>query len=181
MTERHEVLNVDSIDYDTENPRIKKALEKYGDKLNAERIHFALRSASDGERGTSSFVGLRDSIRACRGIQSPIVVTARGDRYHCVDGNTRLAIYKQFLKEQSEDRWRNIKAIVLEDVRQVDIEKVRVAAHMVGAREWPAYEKARCLHYLRNQEFMDFRNLLKLVWVEAVPVRCLHSRGTASR
>ena len=24
-------------------------------------------------------------------------------------------------------------------------------------------------------------NLLKLVWVEAVPVRCLHSRGTASR
>ena len=62
MTERHEVLNVNSIDYDTENPRIKKALEKYGDKLNAERIHFALRSASEGERGASSFVGLRDSI-----------------------------------------------------------------------------------------------------------------------
>ena len=162
MTERHEVLNVSSIDYDTENPRIKKALEKYGDKLNAERIHFALRSASEGERGTSSFLGLRDSIRACRGIQSPIVVTARGDRYHCVDGNTRLAIYKQFLKEQPEDRWSQIKAIVLEDVTQVDIEKVRVAAHMVGAREWPAYEKARYLHYLRNQEFMDFSEMVAL-------------------
>jgi hypothetical protein len=162
MTERQELLRVESIDYDTENPRIKKALEKYGDKLNAERIHFALRSASDGERGTSSFVGLRDSIRACRGIQSPIVVTANGDRYNCVDGNTRLAIYRQFLKEQPEDRWGKIKAIVLENASQVDIEKIRVAAHMVGAREWPAYEKARYLHYLRNQEFMDFSEMVAL-------------------
>ena len=32
MTERHRVLNVDSVDYDTENPRIKKAIEKYGDE-----------------------------------------------------------------------------------------------------------------------------------------------------
>ena len=162
MTEHHEVLSVDSIDYDAENPRIKKALEKYGDKLNAERIYFALRSASEGERGTSSFVGLRDSIRACRGVQTPIVVTAQGDRYTCVDGNTRLAIYRQFLREQPEDRWTRIKAIVLADTTQVDIEKVRVAAHMVGAREWPAYEKARYLHYLRNQEFMDFSEMVAL-------------------
>ena len=162
MTERHAVLNVDLIDYDTENPRIKKALEKYGDKLNAERIHFALRSASDGERGASSFVGLRDSIRACGGIQSPLVVTARGGRYTCVDGNTRLAIYKQFLKEQPEGRWSQIKATILEDTTPVDIEKIRVAAHMVGPREWPAYEKARYLHYLRNQEFMDFSEMVAL-------------------
>ena len=164
MTERHEVLHVDSIDYDTENPRIKKALEKYGDKLNAERIHFALRSASEGERGASSFVGLRDSIRASRGVQTPIVVIARGDRYTCVDGNTRLAIYRQFIREQpdEEDRWARIKAIVLEDAEQVDIETVRVAAHMVGAREWPAYEKARYLHYLRNRKFMDFSEMVAL-------------------
>ena len=164
MTEHHEVLPVDSIDYDTENPRIKKALEKYGDKLNADRVHFAIRSASDGERGTSSFAGLRDSIRASRGVLTPIVVTGRGDRYTCVDGNTRLAIYRQFLKEQPEcqDRWSRIKVVVLEDITQVDIEKVRVAAHMVGAREWPAYEKARYLHYLRNQEFMDFGEMVAL-------------------
>ena len=164
MTERHEVLHVDSIEYDTDNPRIKKALEKYGDKLNAERIYFALRSASEGDRGASSFVGLRDSIRASRGVQTPIVVTARGDGYTCVDGNTRLAIYRQFIREQPEDkdRWTRIKAIVLEDAEQVDVETVRVAAHMVGAREWPAYEKARYLHYLRNREFMDFSEMVAL-------------------
>ena len=109
-----------------------------------------------------SYAGLRDSILAHGGIASPIVVTARGDRYVCVDGNTRLAIYKQFLKDRSEDKWSRIKAVILEDVKPYDIEKIRVAAHLVGAREWPAYEKARYLHYLRNQEFMDFNEMIAL-------------------
>ena len=123
MTESHKVLSVASVDYDTENPRIKKALEKYGDKLNAERIHFALSSATDGTHGASSYAGLRDSIRAHGGIASPIVVTARGDRYLCVDGNTRLAIYKQFQKEQPDDRWSTIKAVILENAAPYDIDK----------------------------------------------------------
>ena len=42
------------------------------------------------------------------------------------------------------------------------LRRFRVAAHMVGAREWPAYEKARYLHYLRNQEFMDFSEMVAL-------------------
>lgn len=63
MTENHQVLSVHSVDYDTDNPRIKKALEKYGDKINADRIYFALRSATDGAQGASSYTSLRDSIR----------------------------------------------------------------------------------------------------------------------
>ena len=162
MTENHRELSIDSIDYDTDNPRIKKALEKYGDRLNAERIHFALRSATDDARSASSYAGLRDSILAHGGIASPIVVTPRADRYICIDGNTRLAIYEQLLKDRSEDKWSNIKAVVLEGANQHDIEKIRVAAHLVGARQWPAYEKARYLHYLRNQEFLDFGEMIAL-------------------
>lgn len=33
------MLNVESILFDTDNPRIKMALEKYGEQLNADRIH----------------------------------------------------------------------------------------------------------------------------------------------
>ena len=162
MTENQQVLSVDAVDYDTDNPRIKKALEKYGDKLNADRIYFALRSATDGIHGAASYAGLRDSILAHGGLASPIVVTARGDRYVCIDGNTRLAIYKQFRKERSEVKWSSIKALILKDAEASDIEKIRVAAHLVGAREWPAYEKARYLHYLRNQKFMDYNDMIAL-------------------
>ena len=59
MTEKFEMLKVETIDFDTDNPRIKKALEKYGDRLNAERIHFALRSATEESNGASSYNRLR--------------------------------------------------------------------------------------------------------------------------
>ena len=162
MTERHAMLRVDTISFDTENPRIKMALEKYGEQLNAECIHFALSSTTDGGKGTSSYSSLRDSIRASDGITVPITVKIEDGKCVCIDGNTRLAIYKQFLREGAEGSWSEIKAIVLDNPGQRDIETIRVSAHLVGAREWPAYEKARYLHYLRSQEFMDYSEMIAL-------------------
>ena len=162
MTEAPKFISVDSISFDTDNPRIKMALEKYGDELDGERIHFALKSAADGSRSRSSYSSLRDSIRARHGILVPIVVTDRDGRLTCIDGNTRLAIYKEFAREGLEGDWGRIKAIALSDVSARDIESVRITAHLVGAREWPAYEKARYLHYLRNKQYWDYGELIAL-------------------
>ncbi len=162
MKEHLVELDVKLVDYDHENPRIAKALEKYG-SLTAERIAFALKSATENG-SASSYNNLRDSILASRGIMAPITVISRDGRYTCIDGNTRLAIYKELLKtdERKEVDWSKIKATVLQEYSQTDIEKIRVSAHLVGAREWPAYEKARYLHYLRNQEFMDYAEIIAL-------------------
>ncbi|MCY4489592.1 MAG: hypothetical protein OXF11_21125 [Deltaproteobacteria bacterium] len=162
MEENYQLLPIDKISFDTENPRIRMALQKYGHQLNAERIHFALRSATDGDRGASSYTHLRDSILAKPGITVPVTVTMTGGDFVCIDGNTRLAIYKQLQKEGVDGPWATIKAIVLENADQRDVETVRVSAHLVGAREWPAYEKARYLHYLRNQKFMDYSEMIAL-------------------
>lgn len=156
------MISVDEISYDIENPRIKMALEKYGDQLTPDRIFFALRSAQEGTGGTSSFSSLRDSIRANGGVATPInVITKQGEKI-CIDGNTRLAIYKEFLKQGVDGDWSKIKAITINNADQRDIEKIRVSAHLVGAREWPAYEKARYLHYLRNQKFMTYDEMIAL-------------------
>lgn len=162
MAEKYEMLNVETISFDTDNPRIKKALEKYGDKINVERIHFALRSATEESNGASSYSRLKDSIRANGGVTVPITVTANDGEQVCIDGNTRLAIYKELLREGATGNWSEIKTIVLDDADQRQIEAIRVSAHLVGAREWPAYEKARYLHYLRNQEFMDYDQMIAL-------------------
>ena len=154
MRENYQIVNVEEIDFDRDNPRIKMALEKYGDQLNAERIYFALQTAMDGEQKTSSFSALKDSIRANKGITQPITVILIGDKKICIDGNSRLAIYKDFLKQEISGDWSRIKSLVIEDADQRDIETIRVSAHLVGVREWPAYEKARYLDYLRNQEVM---------------------------
>ncbi len=163
MEEHYATLNVEEISFDTENPRIKIALEKYGGKINAERIYFALRSASgNGTGGTSSYNSLRDSILANGGAKTPVDVAKIGDKYVCIDGNTRLAIYKQFSKEGVTGNWSKIKVRILENATKRDIETIRVCAHLVGAREWPAYEKARYLHYLRHENLMDYGEMVAL-------------------
>lgn len=165
MKENYTTLDVDSIEFDKDNPRIKGALEKYGDQITAERIHFALRSASDnGGRSAASFGGLQESIRASRGVMVPITVIQKddGDGYICIDGNTRLAIYKQHIREDTQGDWSRIKAVVLEEADQRDIERIRVSAHLIGSRQWPAYEKARYLHDLRSHKLMDYNEIIQL-------------------
>ena len=162
MSENYTTLDVNQIEFDKDNPRIKKALEKFGTRLTAERISFALTTAGTADTGASSYASLRDSIRAARGITVPITVIRQQDSYTCIDGNTRLAIYKEFAKNGEAGDWSCIKTIVRENATRRDIERIRVSAHLVGAREWPPYEKARYLHYLRSQQFMDYGEMIQL-------------------
>ena len=157
-------LSIDEVDFDLENPRIKMALEKYGDNVNAERIFFALKTAkADQVNATVGFDQLKASIRGYGGIAQPIVVVKKNGKKVCIDGNTRLAIFKDFNKDDKVvGDWSKIQAILISEASQIDIEKIRASAHMVGAREWPAYEKARYLHYLYNQELMSFGQMIEL-------------------
>ena len=147
------------IEFDYENPRIKGSLEKFGDKLNEDRIRFALQTAAEGKK-VSSYRSLKDSIRAAGGISVPIIVVPKNDLFVCIDGNTRLTVYRELQDEGSRGDWETINCLVLQDPEKQDIETIRVTAHLVGAREWPAYEKARYLHHLRNVEFISYDELI---------------------
>ena len=160
MNSTHRLIPTEQIGFDRDNPRIKVALEKYGDKLNDQRIGFALQTATEGSSTVSSYRYLKDSIRAAKGISIPIVVWPHNGRFICVDGNTRLAIYRELSDENAPGDWATINCLVLDSPTELDIETVRVTAHLVGAREWPAYEKARYLHQLRNGDFMDYDELI---------------------
>ena len=160
VTSTYQLIPTEQIEFDRENPRIKVALEKYGDKLDEQRIRFALQTATEGSSTVSSYRSLKDSIRAARGISIPIVVWVTDDRFVCVDGNTRLAIYHELNDENAPGHWTAIDCLALKSPSPKDIETIRVTAHLVGAREWPAYEKARYLHHLRNGEFMDYDELI---------------------
>lgn len=176
MRDHHNVqlLDVEQIEFDTDNPRIKKALEKFGTNLDPERIYFALKTASNGsnQSQSSSFDSLRDSIQSSKRIVVPIVVARRNGGYVCIDGNTRLAIYKDFIKHNTKGAWSQIPATVLDNPSQREIEVIRVAAHLVGAREWPAYEKARYLHHLRNADFLEYAEIIALCGGNKADIEC---------
>jgi hypothetical protein len=151
-------LPVQDIHLDRSNPRIRKFLEMYGEEPTPEQIYLALGAAGDDESESStSFEKLKNSILTNGTIIQPIIVNREKEgRLVCIEGNTRVALYKSFLEEKVKGDWTRIPALVYEDMDQSKVNAIRLQIHLVGVRPWDPYSKAKYLHYLRTQELLPF-------------------------
>lgn len=156
----HQLLSIDDIRLDKQNPRINRYLANYSD-VSQEAIHMALGAGGDsGQESGTTFASLRESVRTNGGIIHPIIVNRQADGILVViEGNTRLAIYQSFRAEGAPGEWSTIPCIVYDQLPQESIDAIRLQAHLVGPRAWDPYSKARYLHYLRTFEEMDFGRL----------------------
>lgn len=149
---RYESLPIEKVKLDLDNPRIKQYLAIYKE-VTSESIALAL-SGSSGTELSSKYRALRDSIKSNGGIFTPIIVNhiTSDDSYIVIEGNTRLKFYQEFNEEEPGGKWSKIIAIVYDDMPEDTIHAIRLQAHMVGARDWDAYSKAKYLDYLYNEE-----------------------------
>jgi hypothetical protein len=155
-------LPVDQIELDKSNPRISKYLEMYGEKVTAEQISLALGvgdSQADGS-GTT-FQSLKASIRTYGGIIHPILVNRTSDgRLVVIEGNTRVAIYKEFREKKIPGNWDTITSIVYDLMSQTEIDGIRLQAHLVGPRAWDPYSKAKYIDLLRNSKHLTLKQIV---------------------
>ena len=137
--------------------------------LNEESMLLALGAGAEDEgssTATGSYERLKHSIRASGGIiQSIIVKPLDDDRYLCIEGNTRVAIYRELRKEdmaagQSGERWEFIPALISDHMDDEEAHKIRLQIHLVGNRPWDAYSKAKYLHELVEDYKMPLRELI---------------------
>ena len=77
-----------------------------------------------------------------------------------IEGNTRLQIYKDFIKHKVPGDWTKIRALVYEDLDNDRMHATRLQAHLIGPREWDPYSKALYLHHLANIEHMPMATLI---------------------
>jgi hypothetical protein len=161
-TGKHEFLNVSEIELDLSNPRIARFLEIYEGKPTAEQFFMALGAGGEESDGSGpTFHKLKQSIITNGGvIQSIVVNRTRDSRQICIDGNTRVALYRSFLQDGVEGNWNVIPALVYEDLDEEDCDAVRLQAHLVGPRQWDPYSKAKYLTYLRNKQHFPFSRLV---------------------
>ena len=167
MKKRAAMIEVEKIDIDKENPRIKAALENPSitddsyDELRLQLEHAM--SAGGGSRGWRR---LRSSIKAAGRAVQRITVVEKNGRYVCIDGNTRVAIYKDLDGKEEPGDWKRIEADVIIDPDPSEIEKhierVRMISHIVGPREWPPYRRAKYLYTLRYEEKLSWREIVEL-------------------
>ena len=160
----HEIVAVEDIELDCENPRIRKFLEMYGDNPTPEQMFLALGAGNDdeGERsGAPTFQKLKQSIITNGGIIQPVILNRRADgTLVCIEGNTRVALYKEFLKTGISGSWDTIPALIHNEIDAAAVHAIRLQVHLVGTRPWDPYSKAKYLHELRHNEHLPLATIV---------------------
>jgi hypothetical protein len=126
---KHQLLLVSKIQFDRTNPRIARILDIYEGQPTAEQIYLALGAGADDTEAQSgtTFNRLKQSILTNGGIIQPIIVSAQlGGVLTCVEGNTRLAIYKSFAEDKVKGSWDFIPAVVYESLSEEDIDATTI-------------------------------------------------------
>jgi hypothetical protein len=163
---KFELLSVSEVELDRNNPRIRRFLEIYTGDPTPAQIALALDvtgSGAEDAQGTTTPEKLRNSILANRGIMQPIVVHRLPDgKLVCIEGNTRLYIYRSFASEGVEGDWTRIPALVHDELTGPEIDAIRMQAHLVGPRQWDAYSKAKYLWELQHKELMPLSRIIEL-------------------
>lgn len=156
----HQLVPVEEIELDRANPRIRKFLEMYGDEPTPEQIFLALGAGGDDESSRQdgpTFQKLKQSIITNGGIIQPVILKRRRNgTLVCIEGNTRVAIYVDFLKRDVPGSWSTIPALVHDEIDDAAVHAIRLQAHLVGPRPWDPYSKAKYLHDLRHNEHLPF-------------------------
>ena len=161
MESYYEEVPINKIRLDQSNPRIALILERYGDNVSAEAISLALGSGGPDEANSTTFAGLKESIKTNGGVIHPIILNKiANDNYIVIEGNTRVQIYSEFGKENVPGRWDKIRAIVYTDMSEEMIHAIRLQSHLVGPRAWAAYAKAKYLSYLSSEKKMSYNELI---------------------
>lgn len=160
---KHQLVPVDDIELDFSNPRIARFLEMYSEEeITPERIFLALGAAGgDEQEGGPTFTKLKQSILTSKTIIQPVILNRTSDqKLLCVDGNTRVALYRDFLKRKVPGRWDHIPAVVYDSLGEREIDAIRLQAHLVGPRPWDPYSKAKYLNHLREREHIPYSELV---------------------
>jgi hypothetical protein len=156
-------IEIDKLELDELNPRISYFRDNYGaDSLTEDEIIHALVN-----RKPEAFQKLKDSIHNNRGIVYPIWIESvreEGDKkYKVIEGNTRVLIYQQLRKEEpNEERWKTIACYIFPN--EIDEEQknfIRLLSHLRGTTEWDAYEKAKYLYKLWEEDGWSINRLEK--------------------
>jgi hypothetical protein len=157
-----QLLPIDEVDYDANNPRIQLAFHQ-GKERNEANIKLALNASSpDEENATGTTIrGLKTSIKANGGIIQPIIVKREANgRYLVVEGNTRLMIYNEFHAKGFPGTWDEIPSIVYDNIDESTVDAIRLQSHLVGPRQWSPYAKASYLAGLEQRGDVPWEDIV---------------------
>ncbi len=164
VTQRN--VEVTKLRLDEGNPRIGL----YRDSQPKEHLSDADMLFAIKNRSPYAYAKLRESIEINHGIINPIWIGPEENGEHLViEGNTRVLVYRELAqKYPASDEWKTIRANVLPmGIQESQVNFIRLEAHLRGVTEWDAYERARYLYILNEEEGYSVPRLEQLTRLDA--------------
>ena len=149
VEERYDFIDIDDIEFDIENPRILKELKLYPEEERQEKAAALLFMSNNDQPGPSR-VDLKKSIYAGGGIFDAIHLVPLSDKkFKVVEGNTRLAIYRDLRNDEPENpKWQSIKSCIFYNKSPHEIDEMRLVAHLMGKKQWSLYAQGEFIDKL---------------------------------
>tara|TARA_B110000977_G_scaffold104707_1_gene136621 strand:+ start:566 stop:1594 length:1029 start_codon:yes stop_codon:yes gene_type:complete len=158
-------IDINHVFVDLENPRIAEDINGFKGTVEEIREHAEdILVGYDGEGTGKSAEELKKSIIQSRGIVEPIIVEVIDENYLCIEGNTRVSIYKDLLKSHPEsDLWKTIPAVIHEKLDDKVKHSIRLDSHFVGKKEWKPYDKGKYISKLLLEEGWTMEEIIQHV------------------
>lgn len=164
---RDDYLNIHDLKFLVENPRVYactygvKDFAKFTPEEQQEKIYKKLIKQSSVKNLTPEIVrhgGLMESI------------LVRWDTKEVVEGNSRLAVYRQLHDDKKEGEWDLIPCDIIESLSDDQQAAFLNQIHVKGKTQWTTYEKAN-FAYIRRERGMSFPDIAKLFGESEVTIR----------
>lgn len=106
-----------------------------------------------------SVKNLIPDIKRHGGLMEPILI--RHDTNEVIEGNSRLAVYRQLQSNQIEGEWQFIPCEIVSSLTDEQQVAFLNQVHIKGKTKWSAYEKAN-FTYVRRDKGWDFEHIAEL-------------------
>ena len=115
-----------------------------------------------------SVKNLIPEIKRHGGLMDPILV--RRDTMEVIEGNSRLAVYRQLDQKSEEEDWEFIPCYIVSSLTEDQQAAFLNQIHVKGKTTWSAYEKAN-FAYVRKEQGLDVDKIAELFGESKVTIR----------
>ena len=167
-------LPINHVLYDKNNPREysywidevcrqgKISKQQFNDQFG----HYV--ALADSDHAGEGYERVYEAVSSVGFIIQPIIcIKIKKDKFLCIEGNTRLAIYNSLHLEELEknvsvrsSRWQSIPALTFEQLSQDVINTIRMISHFRTSRSWTPGNVAKFIHeQLRDDNQEDIAKM----------------------
>ena len=165
---KDDYINIHKLKFLKDNPRVYAStygVSNFEDKTEEEQQEIIFREISD----EPSVKNLKPDIKRHGGLMESILV--RLDTMEVIEGNSRLAVYRQLHKEDPENgAWEHIPCNIVSSLTDEAQAAFLNQIHVKGKTQWSAYEKAN-FAYVRKEKGMQFSAIAKLFGESEATIR----------